>query len=83
MSLKINRNIIGSLSRKVGLSGESGTNTYRDSTGLCLKLSKESTVVGSKWILPLKILEKKRQGKIILEMDEVTSIAEEIRKVLG
>ena len=61
-----------------------GTNTYRDSTGLCLKLSKESTVVGSKWILPLKILEKKRQGKIILEMDEVTSIAEgEIRKVLG
>ncbi len=61
-----------------------GTNTYRDFSGLHLQISKESTVRGSQWALPLRVVEKKRQGRIVLEMDEVTSIAEpEIRKFLG
>ena len=61
-----------------------GTNTYRDSTGLSLQLAKDSTVRGSKWILPLKVIEKKRQGRILLEMDEISEISEQqIRKILG
>ena len=61
-----------------------GTNTYRDTIGLQLHLSKESTVRGSQWVLPLRVLEKKKQERIVLEMDEVTSIAEsEIRKFYG
>ncbi|NBU86376.1 MAG: hypothetical protein EBS13_03500 [Verrucomicrobia bacterium] len=61
-----------------------GTNSYRDSSGLSLQLFKESTVRGSQWVLPLRVLEKKKQGRIFLEMDEVTAIAEtEIRKFLG
>jgi ATP-dependent helicase HrpB len=61
-----------------------GTNSYKDSSGLSLQLFKESTVRGSQWVLPLRVLEKKKQGRICLEMDEVTAIAEtEIRKFLG
>ena len=49
-----------------------------------MQLFKESTVRGSQWVLPLRVLEKKKQGRIFLEMDEVTAIAEtEIRKLLG
>jgi ATP-dependent helicase HrpB len=60
-----------------------GTNSYRDSSGLSLQLFKESAVSGSQWVLPLRVLEKKKQGRIVLEMDEVTEIKEpEIRKFL-
>jgi len=60
-----------------------GTNTYRDSVGLTLHLAKDSTVKGANWILPLKVIEKKRMGRIILEMDEVSEIKEsDIRNVL-
>ena len=61
-----------------------GTNAYKDFTGLTLHLAKDSTVRGSQWVLPLKVLEKKNKGRIILEMDEVTTINEEdIRKYLN
>ena len=60
-----------------------GTNVYKDYTGLSLQLAKDSTVRGSQWVLPLKVLEKKNKGRIILEMDEVTAIdLKEIRKHL-
>ena len=61
-----------------------GTHIYRDCRGLNLHLSKGSSIRGSEWVLPLKVLEKKKKGKIILEMDEVTSIdLQEIRKHLN
>ena len=53
-----------------------GTNAYRDFTGLTLHLAKDSTARGSQWVLPLKVLERKNKSKIILEMDEVTTIEE-------
>ena len=61
-----------------------GTNAYRDFTGLTLHLAKDSTARGSQWVLPLKVLERKNKSKIILEMDEVTTIEEgQIRKFLS
>jgi ATP-dependent helicase HrpB len=61
-----------------------GTNTYKDSVGLTLHLAKDSTVKGARWVLPLRVIEKKKMGKIILEMDEVSEIREsDIRSVLG
>ena len=61
-----------------------GTNVYRDFSGLSLQLAKGSTVRGAEWVLPLKVLEKKNKGRIILEMDEVTAVQEnEIRACMG
>ena len=43
-----------------------GTNVYKDYTGLSLHLAKGSTVRGSQWVLPLKVLEKKIKVELFL-----------------
>ena len=61
-----------------------GTNSYRDVNGLKLQLAQDSLGRNAKWLLPLKVLEKKKQGRIVLEMDEVTVVTEtDIRNFLG
>ncbi|MAS79263.1 MAG: hypothetical protein CMI25_02475 [Opitutae bacterium] len=59
-----------------------GTNLYETTEGRNVHLSRNSLISGSRWVLPLRIVEKSLKGKVSLQMEWVSEIREDwIREV--
>ncbi len=76
--------LLKSFSQNIAYLVSDARRIYEDSLGRRLHLSKHSVIAKEKFVLPLQIVEKKIQGRLILEMEWVSGLDESwIRKALG